>query len=71
VSGALPKRPRMVKHAELQAADEQIAIERARNVRLRDSLKALVRQLEHIGGYSEHGQQAELREARAVIAEGV
>lgn len=34
-------------------------------------LAKLVRQLERVQGYSTHEQQQELREARAVIAEGV
>jgi hypothetical protein len=34
-----------------------------------ESLSALVRQLERIGGYATHEQQAELRTARAVLAE--
>lgn len=34
-----------------------------------DSLKALERQLAKIGGYATHEQQAEIREARAVLAE--
>jgi hypothetical protein len=42
----------------------------ARNSLLTDSLRALVRQLEQIGGYSTPEQQAELRCARAVLAEG-
>lgn len=37
--------------------------------RLTVSLAALVRQLERVQGYSTHEQQAELREARALLVE--
>lgn len=33
------------------------------------SLKKLIRQLERIGGHSTYDEQADLREARAVVAE--
>lgn len=41
----------------------------AQNKRLAKSATALVRQLERIGGYSKPDDQADLREARAVLAE--
>jgi hypothetical protein len=34
-----------------------------------DALSRLVRQLERVGGYAKHEDQAELQEARAVLAE--
>lgn len=63
------RKPRMVRHAELVAADERAATAQARADRAIASLRALVRQLERIGGYATHEDQAEVREARAVIAE--
>lgn len=63
------KKPRMVRHAELVKADERADVAVARGARALGSLRSLVRQLERIGGYTTHEQQAELREARALIAE--
>lgn len=46
--------------------DEAIIAQRDRAL---TSLKKLIRQLKRIGGYSTCDEQAELREARAVVAE--
>lgn len=50
-------------------AEEHIEMLRARNERLATSLKALVRQLERIGGHTTHDEQGELRIARSILAE--
>jgi hypothetical protein len=41
----------------------------ARHDRALDCLKALLRQLERIQGYSTHDEQQQLRDARALLAE--
>lgn len=51
------------------SVSERFEIIRARHDRACRALYALVRQLERIGGYMTTEQQAELREARAVLAE--
>lgn len=64
-----PKRPRMVRHAELVASDERLAIVHAALEQTRTSLAKLVRQIERAKGWSKPEDQADLREARAVLAE--
>lgn len=55
--------------ADYERIRAQLDVSEARLEHALDALKALVKQLEKVQGYSSHTQQAELREARAVIAE--
>lgn len=59
----------IARHSELAVVQERLDVVEARNTRLATSLLALVKQLERVQGYSSHAEQAELRAARAVLAE--
>ncbi len=67
LSDALAHRDQQLDALAAQRSDEAIAAQRDAAMVV---LAALVRQLERVQGYSTHEAQAELREARALIAEG-
>lgn len=62
-------KPRMVKHSELQAADEARAHADALAQQALDSLQSLVRYIKRVGGFMTWEDQVTLREAEARLVE--
>lgn len=63
-------RPSLIPSADYDRALAQRDHANAHCDRALEIVRLLVRQLEKIGGYATHEQQAELRDARALLAEG-
>lgn len=66
---AASPRKRMVSHSELVKADAARVAADARTEAALDSLQSLVRFVKRVGGFMEHSDQLQLREAEALLVD--